>query len=360
MTEPILIGVLNDGERPSDLDEGSESSATYSQLAADMRLPVDAAIAAGRIDREVAFVHEYQQGLPNGTAHAVERAFGALVEAGVLLIVGPAIGDNAIVATPLADAYATPAINWSASERARSDYMFHLQVGSHEDESILMARYLSTNGHRRLGVIYDRTPIGRRHMSFFENECELLGVGISARISIPPLPSDATAQVQAVVDERVDAVVYMGLGWAGREVAKARTALGFDVPAVMNAAGMRGVDADYGRDIDGWVYPDMHSDGNSTLAEVRRQLGESPPRGAALAFGYDMGQLVAEGVARAPELSRSGIREGLQEIKMVPAAEGYDGTTLGFGRWDRGALKGRYLVLRQWRDGETVELDPLL
>jgi hypothetical protein len=29
---------------------------------------------------------------------------------------------------------------------------------------------------------------------------------------------------------------------------------------------------------------------------------------------------------------------------------------LGFGRWDRGALKGRYLVLRQWRDGDSVEL----
>jgi hypothetical protein len=72
-----------------------------------------------------------------------------------------------------------------------------------------------------------------------------------------------------------------------------------------------------------------------------------------------MGQLVAEAVARAPELNRAGMREGLQLIKMVPAAEGYDGTMLGFGRFDRGALKGRYLVLRQWRDGRTVELEPL-
>jgi hypothetical protein len=36
--------------------------------------------------------------------------------------------------------------------------------------------------------------------------------------------------------------------------------------------------------------------------------------------------------------------------------EGYDGTTLGFGRWDRGALKGRYLVLRRWVDRRSVEL----
>ena len=56
------------------------------------------------------------------------------------------------------------------------------------------------------------------------------------------------------------------------------------------------------------------------------------------------------------ELNREGIKEGLEQIKVVPAAEGYDGTTLGFGRWERGALKGRYLVMRQWRDGVSVEL----
>jgi hypothetical protein len=28
---------------------------------------------------------------------------------------------------------------------------------------------------------------------------------------------------------------------------------------------------------------------------------------------------------------------------------------MGFGQWDRGALKGPYLVLREWRDGKTVQ-----
>jgi len=359
MTEPILIGVLNDGERPPEEAEGGAGGRTYGQWTADMRLAVDAAVESGRIDREVEFVHEYRQGLPNGTAHAVEQAFAALVEQGVLLIVGPAIGDNAIVATPVADAYRTPAINWSASERARSDFMFHLQVGSHEDESILLARYLAKMGHERIGLVYDRSPIGRRHLSFFEDECELIGLAVAARASVPPLAPDATAEVDAIAAERVDALVYLGLGWAGRSVAKARTQRQLDLPAVMNAAGMRGADPAFAADIDGWVYPDMHSDANRVLIDVRRRLKEDPPRGASLAFAYDMGQLVAEAIARAPELNRSGMREGLEHIKMVPAAEGYDGTTLGFGRWDRGALKGRYLVLRQWQDGETVELEPL-
>ena len=360
MPDAILVGVMNDGERPGDLDAGEADSPTYSQLASDMHLAIDPVIAAGRIDRPVEFVHEFSQGLPNGTAHAVEVGFASLVDQGVLLIVGPAIGDNAIVATPVADRLRTPAINWSASERARGSFMFHLQVGSHEDESILLARYLANQlAQQRVGVIYDRTPIGRRHLTFFEDECERLGLSVGARVSIPPLPADATTEVAKVTRSQVDTLVYLGLGWAGREVAKARTAAGLTLPAVMNAAGMRGADPAFAADIDGWVYPDMHSDHNRVLAGVRASVREGSPGGARLAFGYDMGQLVAEALARAPELSRAGVVEGLELTKCVPAAEGHDGTTLGFGRWDRGALKGRYLVLRQWRDGQTVELDDI-
>jgi branched-chain amino acid transport system substrate-binding protein len=70
---------------------------------------------------------------------------------------------------------------------------------------------------------------------------------------------------------------------------------------------------------------------------------------------HDLGTLVAEALARTEELSRDGIRDALERIKMVPAAEGERGTYLGFGRWDRAALKGRFLVLRTWRDGRSVQ-----
>ncbi|MFD1959282.1 hypothetical protein ACFSHP_09660 [Novosphingobium panipatense] len=40
----------------------------------------------------------------------------------------------------------------------------------------------------------------------------------------------------------------------------------------------------------------------------------------------------------------------------MPAAEGHEGTLLGFGVHDRGALHGRYLVVRQWLSGETREV----
>jgi hypothetical protein len=74
------------------------------------------------------------------------------------------------------------------------------------------------------------------------------------------------------------------------------------------------------------------------------------------AAGYDLGRLAAEGIARAYELTRDGVREGLERVKWLPAAEGYDGTLLGFGTWDRGALHGQFLVVREWRGGASVEI----
>jgi branched-chain amino acid transport system substrate-binding protein len=311
----------------------------------------------GRLDRRVHFVHEHGPGLPGGTAHAVEQGYKRLVEQGVLMVVGPAIGDNAIVITELADAHRTPTINWSASERARSDYMFHLQVGSHEDESILLARHVAAAGITRVAVVFDHSPIGVRHLAFFEEECALVGVRVGARARVPPLPVDVADALDSVRAPGIEALVYLGLGWAGRELARAATASGWHVPRFMNAAGMRGADPDFAKDIDGWIYPDMHSDDNRILTAVRARCGDPSRFGAALAFGYDMGQLVAEGLARAEELSREGVKAGLERVKLVPAAEGHEGTVLGFGRWDRSALKGRYLVLRQWRDGASVEID---
>ncbi len=124
----------------------------------------------------------------------------------------------------------------------------------------------------------------------------------------------------------------------------------------MNTAGMRGYLPEFGAAIDGWAYVDMHSDGNSTLAAFRRRMGLGAETGAAPAYGYDMGRLVAEALARAPERTRDGVKEGLEQVKWLPAAEGHEGTLLGFGHMERGALHGPYLVVRTWRDGTSVEV----
>jgi ABC-type branched-subunit amino acid transport system substrate-binding protein len=271
------------------------------------------------------------------------------------MIVGPAIGDDALVATPLADRYGIPTINWAGTERGRSDYMFHLQVGSHEDESIVLARHVLAGGAGRVGVVFDRSPIGRRYFSFLQAEADVLGLTVAAAAGISPLAEEAGAETAAVLDRDIDGLIYLGLGLAAPAVARAATARGWQGPRAMNTAGMRGYSPDFAEAVDGWTYVDMHSDGNLTLASLRQRMNLTAESGSGPAYGYDIGRLVAEGLARAPERTRDGMREGLEQVKWLPAAEGYEGTTLGFGHFDRGALHGRYLVLRDWRGGASVE-----
>jgi branched-chain amino acid transport system substrate-binding protein len=347
MATSMRVGILNDmAEGPPDLTD----------MERWLSVAVDDLVHEGRLDRGVEFVHSWGLGLPSGTAAAVERAYADLVDQGVLLIVGPAIGDNALVAAPLAERYRVPTINWAGTERARSTFMFHLQVGSHEDESIVLARWLSTFGARRVGLIQDRSPIGRRYAQFLQAEADVLGLRIATVASVAPLAEDAGEQVEQVLDAGPDSFVYLGLGLAAPAVARALSARDWDGPRAMNTAGMRGYTPEFGRTIDGWVYVDMESDRNTTLAALRARMGLSPTEGYGAARGYDLSRLVAEGLARAPERTREGVKEGLEQVKWLAAAEGHDGTLLGFGHHDRGALHGRYLVLRRWQDGRSIEL----
>lgn len=344
MSEAIRIGLLND------MSAGPPSP---SDIESWLRMAVDELINNGRIDRPVEFINAWGLGLPSGTAEAVEQAFETLVQQNVVLIVGPAIGDNALVATPLAEQYQIPTINWAGSERARSGYMFHLQVGSHEDEALVIARHLASRSLKRLGVVYDVSPIGERYLAFLRQECALLGLDIVATAAISPLAEEVQQPVQQLISGGMEACVYLGLGQAAAAVSAGLNQSLWQGPCIMNSAGIRGYHPDFAKALEGWIYVDMVSEQNSTLSALLTRLELPFRRSLAAAKGYDLGRLVAESLARAPELTPAGVREGLEQVKWLPACEGHEGTLLGFGQWDRGALHGRYLVLRQWLSGET-------
>jgi ABC-type branched-subunit amino acid transport system substrate-binding protein len=349
MAKTVRVGVLNDmADGPPGIGD----------ITPWLEREISAVTAARRLDAEVEFVHAYGLGLPAGTEAAVKRAFDALVAQDVALIVGPAIGDNALAATPWVEAAKVPTINWAGAERARGEWMFHLQVGSHEDESLVMVRHLASLGAKRIGVIYDLSPIGTRHLQYLEDEARIIGLDIVAAEGISPLEQDASGAVDSVLAQRPDGFVYLGLGISTPAVAGPLSRSGWTGPRIMNTAGLRGYHGDFARIVDGWTYVDMHSDANRTLAALREAMGAPPEQALAIAKGHDIGRLVAEGLARAKDFSRAGVKLGLEQVKWLPAAEGHEGTTLGFGIRDRGALHGRYLVLRQWLGGKSVEITP--
>jgi branched-chain amino acid transport system substrate-binding protein len=342
----ILVGLLFDFPQ----GDGGES------FEEAVRLGLDEISSTDRIDRPVEFVHRHARGLPAGTEHDVVQAFLELEEAGVLLIIGPSISDNGLIVQPLADAAALPCINYTGGERTRGEFMFHYQIGSLEEEPAVLAARLAERGLRRAAVVHDRSPVGARYAECFEEARVGLELETTGSAAISPLADDVRAVIDRLRETGPDALVYLGLGVTSRAVAVALADIGWDVPVVANSALMFGYARPDWRDgWAGWEYLDGVADDN----RVRARLRERSKRAAGGPIGcaaYDMGRLVGEAIARAQHLTRAGLKEGLERVKQLPAASGVDGTTMGFGTYDHAALKGRYLVLREWRDGKTVQV----
>jgi len=348
MSRPVKVGLLND------MSAGPPSP---SDLETWLNLVISEYQAAGRINFPIEFVNSWGLGLPAGSEQAVIAAYEELVEQEVDIVIGPAIGDNALIATPLAEKFKMPTINWAGTERARNHYMFHLQIGSHEDESILIAQYLAQQKAKNIGVIYDDSPIGIRYFNFLEQEAAVLGINLVNSIIISPTADSVPAVLADLVSEEIDALIYLGLGIVTPLLANALAETPWQGLKVMNSAGIRGYIPTFAQAIDGWVYVDLFADNNQLLNRLKQTHNVPAQKSLALAKGYDLGRILAEGIARAPEISREGIIQGLEAIKWLPAAEGEEGTLISFGNQDRGALHGRYLVLRQWLHGETIAVD---
>src|SRR5262249_28872746 len=180
---------------------------------------------------------------------------------------------------------------------------------------------------------------------------------IAAHARVAPDGTDSAAAVAIVRDSAPDALIFVGFWRAAHAVARERRALSWGVPVLANSALMYGhADPDWAREWEGWTYVDTYSETNPRYAALSRTAAAAGrAAGPGEAGAYDMGRLLAEGIARAPELTRAGIRAGLERVKALPAATGRAGTLMGFGNWDRGALKGPCLVVRQWRSGAAVE-----
>lgn len=299
----------------------------------------------------VEIVRELAQGLPGGSAVEVVAAFDRLVDAGCVAIVGPSISDNCLIARDLADAGRIPCINYSGGAFTRGEWMFHYQVGSLEDEPVVLARHLVGRGLTSVAVLHDRSAVGEGYLAHLPRTLD-----VTSRFAIDPLAEDAFDEVRRARAGGPAALVYLGLGVVARTVALAVADIGWDVPVVCNSALMFGYGRrDWRAGWDGWTYVDTVADDNAERVALaaRSKATAAGPIGVA---GYDIGRILREALAWAPEVTRHGLREGLEHVKWLPAASGHDGTLMSFGAWDHGALKGEYLVLRAWRDGRTVQV----
>lgn len=356
MADAIRIGILND---MADLGGDTEVTSGPGDIGFCIERASAALAATGRITSPVEIVHAYALGLPSGTSEAVERAFHQLADAQVSLIVGPFVGDNAMIVAPLAKERRIPTIICSDEERARARHAFQLQSGSPEEEAALIVEHLHARGAERIALFHDGSRLGERLARFVRLAAANWPCVISSQTSLEGSPANPTPEdtISQSVESDADAIVYLGRGHPPAALAQAARSCGFEGPALLNRAAAMLPTRELTSVFDGWLYPSLVSDRNPRLRALLSRIDDGHEYVEDLARGDDLGRLVAEGLARAPTPGPSGMRLGLEQVKWLPAAQGEPGTLLGFGTHDRAALHGRYLVVRQWREGRSVEVE---
>jgi branched-chain amino acid transport system substrate-binding protein len=346
----VRIGVLHD----SPWSEGGREA-----FDAAVSFGLDPAQRAGRIP-PVDLVHAQVRGLPlpDGSARDIERGFRELEAADVLAIIGPGLTDSTFVVQPLCDAAGIVAINYAGVEVSRSEFMFHFQIGSLEEEPALLSEHIRSLGANSVALINDSSYIGRRKAEFFIEASGTDGLNVVSRQEVPSTTTDVTTEVDRLRPLKPDVVVYLGL-WEGAHALSGALVTESWAPTVMaNSALLMGyLKADWARQWEGWTYTDTVSDRNQVFRDLTARMKGKAPSAPLLAGFRDIGRLLGEGIARAPYLAPVAMRDGLERVKFLPAASGQPGTRMGFGRWERSALKGPYLVLRRWRNGQSVEID---
>jgi ABC-type branched-subunit amino acid transport system substrate-binding protein len=351
--EPFKVGFLDEGIF-------REEGAFDTNVANPIRMRFAEAAASGELDRPVELVVRTGRGLPAGSAKAVRDAWHALADEGVLLIIGPGITDNCMAVVPDFESGEVPTINYPGTTRSRGMYGFHYQVGSLYDDSPLIARAIAARGMRQVAVIRDRSPIGEEFFAAFAEQCERSNLDIAVDVKCSPVAADLSEQVRRAADAGADALAYLGFGGVLVDLSRAMHEAGWDPPRFTTTAGMHFYSkSEPDREmLRGWVYVDQVDEDNPVLAAMldryEARFGTKPfnPITAAM---YDMATLAVLGLRYATVHTPDGVMEGLERIHQVPAALGGAGTVMGFGPWERTALKGPdYLILRQMVGQFTV------
>lgn len=341
---PLKVGLLNDYPTKGDTDNDTLAALT---------LVMEEAHATGLIDRPVEIVRRDVVGLPNGTYHVVERAFDELVAEGCLAIFGPWVSDNVVPLRPHVDATArTPIITLSGSEGALGEWSFALNNGSMAEEPVMLAAVMIGDGRKRIAIAYESSLIGKEYLAFSERAYTTAGLTITATVAIPQVEAEKEAAVEQLRATGPDALVHVGFGHGLWGFTDALLSAGWDPPRYTTTAfEMAHINAEWMWQLRGWIGLDSYDERNLVgqrfldrfEAKYGRRPGHSMP-----GLAHDAATVIARGLSAARPLTGDGVRAGIEQVKLIPAASGAPGTFLRFGRYIRqGWLGSDYLVARR-------------
>lgn len=341
---PLKVGLLNDYPTRAKTDNDTLDT---------IRMVLDEAIEAGLIDRPVQLVQRDVVGLPNGSYKAVERAFDELVDEGCLVIFGPYVSDNAVPLRAHVDKTAeVPIIILSGSEGALGEWCFALNNGSMPEEPRMLAAVLRGDGHRRIAIARESSLIGMEYLHYAERAYIDAGLQLVATVAIPQVEADKGDAVAALREANPDAIVHVGFGHGLWGFNDALSVANWDPPRYTTTAfEMAHINEDWMRHLAGWIgldsYDERNEIGQAFLDRFATRYGRRP--------GYfmpclchDVATVIVHGLAGARPLTGAGVKDAMEDIKLIPSASGAPGTCLRFGRYIRQGWMGvDYLVARR-------------
>jgi len=317
-----------------------------------MELTFRDAHEAGVLDRPVSVVVRECEGLPRGTVRESIEAFRDLVDDGCLVVFGPMVSDTAV---PLREAierdFRVPCLGWVGSDDWLGEWTFALSNGSLTDEPHVIASVVRQAGHRRIGVLVERSLVGAQMFEFFRAACDVEQLSISATVSIAQTTAPLVGAMEELERSGCDAVVHLGAGLGMLRANEALASIGWDPPRYTGAAFENGyMNDDAMRCFLGWVgleqYDEANAVGQAFLDRFEFVYGRRPQYYVPMCM-HDISRALVRAFANAAPLSPRGVLEALERVKMMPAASGAPGTRVSFGKWTRrGWMGAGYLVAR--------------
>lgn len=326
------------------------------------RLVLDEAHEQGRVDRPIEIVLREAEGLPLGTAKAAVDAYKELIDEGCLVVFGPAISDNGV---PLAKYANTDGqvccISWTGNDAYLGEYTFCLGNGSAPDEPAVLANIIAHAGIRRVAIIGEQGLIGQQYQPYFQQAAALEGLTIAgghatiaaAVYDIKKQGADLARQMAGWKESDIEAVIYFGFGYGPIIINEALRLLDWS-PARYTVSSwecgflLREVEEAYL----GWVgleqYDEENVVGQDFLDRFEKKYGRRPEYFAP-GYAHDVASIIVKAIETATPLSADGVKEALENVRMLPAASGMPGTRLSFGRFSRrGWVGAGFMVAREF------------
>jgi ABC-type branched-subunit amino acid transport system substrate-binding protein len=349
---PIKFGVLHDAPAIN----------PQNPLFHGLAIKLDEVNGAGGVQgRKIELVYEAANGAHDGLPENAAAGWKRLAaNPEVVGIFGPGITDNVLACVETVNAGRAPTIQWSGSDKGRSEWMFHYQAGSLQDEPVYLAQLMARLGHKRVGLLQTEGPVGDQYYDAFRIAARPRGLEIVAHQFAHVHATDVTPQLRRLREAKPDCLLFLGMQEPTLAFGQGIRALRWDIPRFSNiamlAVGRSPADA---RMNEGIVWVDQYDTRNPVLRRLNAAYEKRYKRPAPLVFthgiGYDMMTLMAEGLRLAPNLSRAALKAGLEQVRQLPCALGGMNPVMGFGPWDRAAIKGPDLLMyRTVRNGKLV------